>query len=923
MVARSGRRAAPVGAALASLVLAFPLGAPAAAQAAPSAAPQTAAPAGAGPAGLAGRGTDAPAELKPNFGPMREDRGTASRPYDLAKVHLKLEIDLERKRFAGSVTNHVIALAGGTTALWFDAENLAVESVAVDGVAVPHEFANSRLAITLLAPTAAGQALAVEIRYSGQDPKRGLWFIQPSAESPSLLPECWSQGQAEDNRHWIPTWDYPSDRATYEAEFTVKDGLTAVSNGKLLGTRPAGAGKTTWHYALDFPFATYLISLCVGDYERYADDWRGIPVEYFVQRGVGEAKARRSFGQTPDMLEFFSAKIGVPYPYPKYSQVAVQNFIAGGMENISATTQTDSTLHDEREHLDRDSQGLVAHELAHQWWGDYLTCRTWRHLWLNEGFAQYFDALYQEKVSGRDAFVLQVRNSQQGAIAADARSPRPLVESFWNRAERGDGNNNVYVRGASVLHMIRQQLGDEGWWRAMHHWCTKHAGQLVDSLDLEVAIEEATGRNLHWLFEQFVYLGGHPKFNVVQSFDAEKHEVVLDVKQVQDAASMVAVFRWPCVIEVVCGEARARHVVELNAREQQIRLPAPVAPTMVAFDQGSALLKEIDFKKSAAELAFIAQGGDSDAVARLAAIEQLGAVAETEREGARAALVAVLSGRDWRELRSAAASALAKVGGSAAITALQAGTRDAESRVRRACIAGLGTLAAELGDAREGASAAVAQALQNDLSYSVQSAACETLAKVGGEAALVALRAATDFASPNDRVGGAALRARLAQKDAMAVDEIFALARAAPGAPRRTLGLQSLGAIPADLLGHRRDEAITLLLPVAAASGDGQRAAIGALGELQALEAEAPLRQLAERKDAPRGVQFALAGALRRIEEARQAAAAPAVAPPAAPPTMEQLAATIERLERQLAELKAKLDGAVSAPPARASAGGR
>jgi aminopeptidase N len=866
-------------------------------------------------------GGEAPVEMKPVFGPMRDDRGTATRPYDLKKVHLRLEVDLAAKRFAGSVINHVVALNGATASLWFDAENLAIESVAVDGTAVPFRHEASRLHVTLLAPAAAGQALAVEVRYSGQDPRRGLWFIQPTPENPDRLPECWSQGQAEDNRHWIPTWDYPTDRATYEGEFTVKDGLTVVSNGRLNGRRPAGEGRSTWHFSLDFAFPTYLISLCVGDYERYADDWRGIPVEYYVQRGVGEAKARRSFGQTPDMMEFFSTRIGVPYMYPKYSQVAVQDFIVGGMENISATTQTDGTLHDEREHLDRESQGLVAHELAHQWWGDYLTCRTWRHLWLNEGFAQYFDALYQEKVSGRDAFALQVRGSQQSAIGADARAPRPLVESFFNRQPRGDGHNNVYVRGASVLHMIRHLLGDEGWWKAMNHWCTKHAGDLVDSTDFEIAIEEATGQNLHWLFEQFVYLGGHPKFEVAQSWDEEKKEVVLDVKQVQDTSGMVAVFRWPCPIEVVCGDARTRHVVELNAREQQIRLPAPVPPTMVAFDQGSTLLKEVAFRKSVAELAFIAAGGDSDAVARLAAIDQLAAAVESDREAARTVLTAVLRGNDWRDLRSAAASALAKVGGPAAIAALQAGVADRESRVRRACVAGLAALEKEMGDARDAVAGALTEALRSDLSYQVQAAACEALTKLGGDAALFALRAATDYPSPSDRVGTAALRARLGLEDAMAVDEVFALARAAPGAPRRGLGLQSLGAIPAELLGQRRDEAIALLMDAVKVGGDGQRAAVGALGELKALEAEAMLKELSAKSDASRGLRFVLGGALRQIEAARQAASAPAgvfagasAGAPAEAPTTEQLAETIRRIETQLAELKARLDAATSRP---------
>ncbi len=860
----------------------------------------------------AGPGGAAPVEVKPNFGPMREDRGTANRVYDLVKVHLRLKVDLEQKSFAGSVTNHITALSGGTQSLWFDAENLAIEAVTVDGAAVPFRHEKGRLEVTLLAPVPAGQSLAVEIRYSASNPKRGLWFIAPTPESPKLLPECWSQGQAEDNRHWIPTWDYPSDRAAFEGEFTVKDGLTVVSNGKQVERRPAGDGFTTWCYVLDFPFATYLISLCVGHYERYADDWRGVPVEYYVQAGVGEAKARRSFGQTPDMLEFFSTKIGVPYPYPKYSQVAVQNFIAGGMENISATTQTDSTLHDEREHLDRDSQGLVAHELAHQWWGDYLTCRTWRHLWLNEGFAQYYDALYNEKVNGADAFALQMRGNQQQAINADHRTPRPLVESFFNRADQGDGHNNEYVRGASVLHMIRGLLGDDGWWRAMHHYCTKHAGQLVDSLDLEVAIEEATGQNLHWLFEQFVYLGGHPKLAITQSYDADKKEVVLDVKQTQDAANMVAVFRWPVPIEVVAGGVRTRTTMWLDKREQQFRLPASEPPQMVAFDQGSALLKEVDFKKSAAELAFIATGGDRDAVARIVAVEQLAAV--EEKELARTTLIEVLAREQARDVRSAAANGLAKLGGPASVAALLRLVGDRESRVRRAAISGLGTLAAELGEGREAVGARVAETLRSDLSYQVQSSACDALSKIGGDSALVALRAATDFASPNDRVGGAALRARLALADAMAVDEVFAFARSAPDAPRRTLGVQSLGAIPASLLGSRRDEAIALLLPLAENGGEAQRAAIGSLGDLKALEAEPLLRKLAEKSDGPRFLRFAVGNALRQIEEAKAAAVA-ASAPAGAPatgragaPTVEELARTIEALQKELQELRQRVE---------------
>lgn len=863
------------------------------------------------------RGGGPPVEVKPSFGAMRSDRGTESRIADLLKIHLRLKLDEKADTFAGDVVNDVEWLEPGAKEVWFDAEEMKISAAKVDGKEAPFRQEAHRLFVTLPAPAVAGQKAAIEIDYSVEKPHRGLWFIHPSADDPALHDEIWSQGESEDNRHWIPMWDYPSDRAAFEGEFTVRDGLTVVSNGKLVEKKAAEPGWTTWHWSLDFPFATYLISLCVGHYERYADDWHGVPVEYYVQQGVGEAKARRSFGQTPDMIDFFSSKIGVPYLYPKYAQTAVQRFIAGGMENISATTQTDTTLHDEREHLDRDSQGLVAHELAHQWFGDALTCRTWRHLWLNEGFADFFEALYREARNGEDDFRLEMRNEQRSACASMNRgAPRPLVESFWNRAPDGDGNNAVYVRGSSTLHMIRTQLGDDSWWRAIHHYVTKHMGQLVDSHDFEVAIEEATGQNLHWLFEEYVYLGGHPKFTVTQSYDAPKKEVVLQVKQTQDTSNMVPVFVYPVPIEVVTNEGRATHVVWIQKKEQEIRLPAASAPLMVAFDSGSAMLKEVEFKKSAAELAFIAQGGDRDVVARLAAVEQL--PDGDDKELARKVLWVVLGSKDQRDVRASAADGLAKLGGASVVAALTSGVKDAEPRVRRACVAGLGRIVADLGDAKEATAQSVAEALRTDLSYNVQQAACETLGKLGGDATLIALRAATDFPSPNERVAGTALRARLALGDGMAIDESFRLAGRGGDARRRTLGLAALGGLSEAQLGARRDEAIALLLDAARNGGsDAARAAVQSLGELKAVEAEEPLKKLAERQDGPRFLPFAARNALQRIDEAKKKAAEVAAAPPPKPPpTNEELAKTVTELQKQIEQLKAQLESLKRAAPA-------
>jgi HEAT repeat protein len=333
------------------------------------------------------------------------------------------------------------------------------------------------------------------------------------------------------------------------------------------------------------------------------------------------------------------------------------------------------------------------------------------------------------------------------------------------------------------------------------------------------------------------------------------------------------------------------------------------------------MLKEIEFKKSVAELAFIAQGGDQDVVARLTAVEQL--ADGDDKELARKTLAVVLASKDQREVRASAADGLAKLGApgagngaangsanGAVVAALTNGVKDPEPRVRRACVAGLGRVAADLGDAKESTTQVVAEALRTDLSYNVQQAACETLGKLGGDAALITLRAATDFPSPNERVAGAALRARLAMADGMAVDEVFKLAGRSADPRRRALGLASLGGLNEAQMGGRRDEAIALLLDAAQnGNGDLIRAAVQSLGELKAVEAEEPLKKLAERQDGPRFLPFVARNALRQIDEAKKKAADVAAAPPPKPaPTAEELARTVADLQKQIEAMKAQLE---------------
>lgn len=290
--------------------------------------------------------------------------------------HLSLTIDVDpaQRRVAGTSALRVAVVAADLHSIELDAVELVIERARIDGndVAFRHDGRKLRLALSV-AP-AIGDSLLIEIDYHGS-PRRGLYFIAPDEGYPHKPTQVWSQGQDEDSRYWFPCFDSPNAKAPSEVTVTVPSALFAISNGTLVSDRTNG-DRRTLHWRLDVPHSCYLVTLAVGDFATIETKWRDMPVVYYVERGR-EAAAERTLARTPQMLELFSNKFGVPYPYPRYAQVFVADFIFGGMENTSATSLTDTVLLDERAAIDYDVDALVAHELAHQWFGDLVTCRDW------------------------------------------------------------------------------------------------------------------------------------------------------------------------------------------------------------------------------------------------------------------------------------------------------------------------------------------------------------------------------------------------------------------------------------------------------------------------------------------------------------------------------------------------------------------
>jgi aminopeptidase N len=277
----------------------------------------------------------------------------------------------------------------------------------------------------------------------------------------------------------------------------------------------------------------------------------------------------RTFGQTTDMLDFFSDVTGTKYPYDKYDQVVVQNFIYGGMENTTATVLVNSVLLSEGAALTRDSQGLIAHELAHMWWGDMLTCREWPQMWLNEGFATYFQKLYRQHADGDDWFIYEMDDAHREVLAADRNDPRPVVVDFFNRRDERN-NANIYVKGASVLDMLREYVGDEVFRDAIARYGRDNQWRTVETEDLMRAFRDASGENLDWFFEQWVYLSGHPDLRVTKQWDEPHKLLTLTVEQTQQVTDQVPLFRLPLTVEftpgLLAGRRRARRMSRCSTR---------------------------------------------------------------------------------------------------------------------------------------------------------------------------------------------------------------------------------------------------------------------------------------------------------------------------------------------------------------------
>jgi len=551
--------------------------------------------------------------------------------------------------------------AAPTVAL--DSLGLSYSAVTLDGSPALYLTDDEHLKITIPKPDA--QTVHTIVAVYKAVPKRGIYFVRPNAAYPHRPPEIWTQGETIDTRRWLPTWDQPNMKFTTSVAAVVPAGWTAISNGALISDAPrmippAPANLTDPQQPLELmlpahpgdhvvtwreghPHSSYLTSFVAGPYVKTHESLGALPVDFYVHPG-DEAMGKICFGNTPQIVAFFQDFTHTPYPWEKYAQTTVQEFTAGGMENVSATTQTAFALHPKEFDLESPCDGLVSHELAHQWFGDDVTTADWGNIWINEGWATYFQELWFEHKWGEDAFDYERYHAQQTYFRETRRYWRPIVDNDYG-IPQDTFDSSGYPRPAQVLNMLRVYLGDTMFRKAIANYLAAYTYQNTDTRIFEASVEKTVGRDLSWFFDEWFYTASHPNYVVAEHYDAARARLTLDVKQQNHGGVL---FLMPITVTVTADGKTTAKTFLFGADRGPFVFPGiRHKPQMVLFDTGNEIIRTLHEKKSIADLAY--QAANAPSVAdRLWAIAELGHAAKPDLIGARAAVRrAVTADRFW------------------------------------------------------------------------------------------------------------------------------------------------------------------------------------------------------------------------------------------------------------------------------------
>jgi aminopeptidase N len=485
--------------------------------------------------------------------------------FDLLHTELNIRPNWENHTMAGQATLTLLPYFHPQDLLILDAKSMEISEINLikktGNVKLNFSTTSTQLTINLDKKYTKKDTLKISIHYVANpdsvkdeggkaiSSEKGLYFINTDGKKKNVPTHLWTQGETQANSCWFPTIDHPSEKHTQAIKVTYEDKYVSLSNGKLVSTKKNADGTKTDYWVQKLPHAVYLSVLVIGDFKIVKDKWRDKEVSYYMEPKY-EAMAKPIFGRTPEMIEFFSKKLGVDFPWDKYSQVIVHEYVSGAMENTGAVTFNTMFQKDARELVDDNDDETVAHELFHHWFGDLVTCESWTHLTLNESFANYSEYLWYEHKYGKDEAENHWNRDMAPYFSSAARKQEPLVRFDYKKPD--DMFDVIsYNKGGKILHMLRKYLGDDVFFKSLNLYLTKHAYKTAEYTDLKKCFEEISGEDLEWYFSQWYLKGGHPA--LTSSYKKAKDSTVLIISQKHSFDSSF-IYKLPLLVDIYTGD---------------------------------------------------------------------------------------------------------------------------------------------------------------------------------------------------------------------------------------------------------------------------------------------------------------------------------------------------------------------------------
>ncbi|MDY0903915.1 M1 family metallopeptidase [Pedobacter sp. CFBP9032] len=537
-------------------------------------------------------------------------RVTPTKVNDLVHTKLDVSFDYAKRYLNGKEWVTLKPHFYPTDSLTLDAQGMDIKTVALVGTKgntpLKYVYNDNKLFITLNKKYTNAEKYTIYIAYTAKPDElkvkgsaaitdaKGLYFINPDGTDKDKPTQIWTQGETESSSAWFPTIDKPDQKTTQEISMTVKSKYTTLSNGKLVSQKPNADGTRTDTWKMELPHSPYLFMMAIGDFKITKDTYKGKEVNYYLEPKFAPY-AKQIFGKTPEMMKFYSETLGLDYPWNKYAQVVARDYVSGAMENTTSTLHGEQIQKTDRELLDGNEEGTIAHELFHQWFGDYVTAESWSNLTMNESFATFGEVIWHGHDAGKDAEDKSRYEKLQSYISSTKNGESPVLARF-HYADKEDMFDNVsYAKGSVILYALKNQMGDAAFYKSLNKYLTTNAFKNGETHQLRLAMEEVTGKDWSPYFNQWYYNGGHPILAVDYDYSGEK--ATIKVKQTQDSA--VQTFTLPVKVDIYAGGKKISKEILINSREQTFSFEVSTKPDLIDFDVDKIIVGELNDNKVA------------------------------------------------------------------------------------------------------------------------------------------------------------------------------------------------------------------------------------------------------------------------------------------------------------------------------------